>query len=85
MQCRAEEPGECSVGVVSKSYTQLLVYKRLYFSTNYASSLYSGMVIVSVYHVRDIVDSTSQDTWDLLLFLVSSFLTCNYFSPVYAF
>jgi len=25
MQCSAEEPGECSVSVVSKSYTQLLV------------------------------------------------------------
>lgn len=85
MQCGAEEPGECSAGVVSKSYTQLLVYKRLYFSANYASSLYSGMVIVSVYHVSDIVDSSSQDTRDLLSFLVSSLLPCNYFSPLYAF
>lgn len=62
MQCSAEEPGKCLVSVVSKSYAQLLVYKRLYFSANYVSSLYSGMVIVSVYHVRGIVGSSSQDT-----------------------
>lgn len=48
MQCSAEEPGECSVSVVSKSHTQLLVHKRQYFSANYASSLYSCMVIISL-------------------------------------
>lgn len=63
MQCGAEEPGECSAGVVSKSYTQLLVYKRLYFSANYASSLYSGMVIVSVYPVSDIVAHRTHGTY----------------------